>query len=183
LSLICDYTTSVSTNYGSNDYWNKPNNFTRRVGIDEWIIQAIRIPVKALRKIRSLNEVIGREEAADKRVVKTVIWLRRSLRICSGSGRRQWATLCLAIRFQRTIKVRGNIVNFGKIFGVSVDGILNPGKELPNEVTAEEKTTMEQMRLLQQLDEEDRQTIFRLLEKMLTNKKFKDFFQKNLAAL
>jgi len=64
-----------------------------------------------------------------------------------------------------------------------VDGILNPGKELPNEVTAEEKTTMEQMRLLQQLDEEDRQTIFRLLEKMLTNKKFKDFFQKNLAAL
>jgi len=64
-----------------------------------------------------------------------------------------------------------------------VDDILNPGKELPNEVTAEEKTTMEQMRLLQQLDEEDRQTIFRLLEKMLTNKKFKDFFQKNLAAL
>jgi len=63
-----------------------------------------------------------------------------------------------------------------------VDDILNPGKELPNEVTAEEKTTMEQMRLLQQLDEEDRQTIFRLLEKMLTNKKFKDFFQENVAA-
>jgi len=61
--------------------------------------------------------------------------------------------------------------------------MLNPGKELPNEVTAEEKTTMEQMRLLQQLDEEDRQTIFRLIEKMLTNKKFKDFFQKNVAAL
>jgi len=61
--------------------------------------------------------------------------------------------------------------------------MLNPGKELPNEVTAEEKTTMEQMRLLQQLDEEDRQTIFRLIEKMLTNKKFKDFIQKNVAAL
>jgi hypothetical protein len=42
---------------------------------------------------------------------------------------------------------------------------------------------MEQMRLIQQLDEEDRQTIFRLIEKILTNKKFKDFFQKNAAAL
>ena len=35
---------------------------------------------------------------------------------------------------------------------------------------------------LQQLKEEDKQTIFQLLEKMLTNKKFKDFFQKNAAA-
>jgi len=49
-------------------------------------------------------------------------------------------------------------------------------------VTDEYKTTAEQMRLLQQLDEEDRQTIFRLIEKMLTNKKFKDFFQGNVAA-
>ena len=63
-----------------------------------------------------------------------------------------------------------------------MDDILNPGKELPNEVTAVDKTTAEQMRLVQQLDEEDRQTIFRLLEKMLINKKFKDFFQENVAA-
>jgi hypothetical protein len=72
---------------------------------------------------------------------------------------------------------------FGKIFGVSVDGFLNPGKEPLKEVTAEDKTTMEQMRLLQQLDEEDRQTIFRLIEKILTNKKLNDFFQENLEAL
>jgi len=64
-----------------------------------------------------------------------------------------------------------------------VDDILNLDKELPKEVTDEYKTTAEQMRLLQQLDEEDRQTIFRLIEKMLNNKKFKDFFQKNVAAL
>jgi hypothetical protein len=47
----------------------------------------------------------------------------------------------------------------------------------------EDKTTIEQMRLIEQLDEEDKQTIFRLIEKMLTNKKFKEFFQKNVAAL
>jgi hypothetical protein len=39
------------------------------------------------------------------------------------------------------------------------------------------------MRLIEQLDEDDKQTIFRLIEKMLTNKKFKEFFQKNVAAL
>lgn len=33
------------------------------------------------------------------------------------------------------------------------------------------------------LDEGNRQTIFRLIDKMLTNKKLKDFFQKNIAAL
>lgn len=47
----------------------------------------------------------------------------------------------------------------------------------------EDKTATEQMRLIQQLDDEDKQTIFRLIEKMLTNKKFKDFFAKNVAAL
>jgi len=39
------------------------------------------------------------------------------------------------------------------------------------------------MRLIGQLDDYDKQTIFRLIEKMITNKKFKEFFQKNVAAL
>jgi hypothetical protein len=38
-------------------------------------------------------------------------------------------------------------------------------------------------RLIQQLDEGDKQTITKLIDKKLTNKKFKDFFQKNIAAL
>jgi len=46
-------------------------------------------------------------------------------------------------------------------------------------VVIEDKTTVEQMRLIQQLDEDDKQTIFKLIDKMLTNKKFKDFFQTN----
>jgi hypothetical protein len=36
---------------------------------------------------------------------------------------------------------------------------------------------------LRQLGEDDKQTIFKLIDKMLTNKKFKDFFQKNVATL
>ena len=70
-----------------------------------------------------------------------------------------------------------------KIFGVSVDGFLNPGKEPPKEVTVEDKTTMEQLRLIQQLDDEDKHVIFKMIDTMLTKKKFKDFFQKKVAAL
>ena len=54
---------------------------------------------------------------------------------------------------------------------------------IPKEVILVDKTELEQIRLLQQLEEEDKQTIFRLVEKMLTNKKFKDFFAKNAVAL
>ena len=54
---------------------------------------------------------------------------------------------------------------------------------IPKEVILVDKTELEQTRLLQQLEDEDKQTIFRLVEKMLTNKKFKDFFAKNAAAL
>jgi hypothetical protein len=33
------------------------------------------------------------------------------------------------------------------------------------------------------LDEEDKNTVLKIIDKMLTNKKFKDFFDKNLATL
>ena len=39
------------------------------------------------------------------------------------------------------------------------------------------------MKFILQLDDEDKQTILLLIVKMLTNKKFKDFFQKNVATL
>ena len=70
-----------------------------------------------------------------------------------------------------------------QLLNMTTDQILNYDDKIPKKVVIEDKTTMEQMRIIQQLDEEDKQTFFRLIEKMLTNKKFKDFFQKNVAAL
>jgi transcriptional regulator with XRE-family HTH domain len=70
-----------------------------------------------------------------------------------------------------------------QLFNMTTDQIINYDGKIPQEVVIEDKTATEQMRLIQQLDAEDKQTIFRLIEKMLTNKKFKDFFQKNMAAL
>lgn len=69
------------------------------------------------------------------------------------------------------------------LFNMSTDQIINYDGKVPREVVIEDKTAVEQMRLIQQLDEEDKQTIFKLIEKMLTNKKFKDFFAKNMATL
>lgn len=66
---------------------------------------------------------------------------------------------------------------------MTTDQIINYDGKVPKEVVMEDKTAVEQMRLLQQLDEEDKQNIFKIIDKMLTTKKFKDFFQKNVAAL
>ncbi|MFN0082703.1 MAG: helix-turn-helix domain-containing protein [Ferruginibacter sp.] len=70
-----------------------------------------------------------------------------------------------------------------QLFNMSTDQIINYDGKMPKEVVIEDKTAVEQMRLIQQLEEEDKQTIFKLIDKMLTNKKFKDFFAKNVAAL
>ena len=70
-----------------------------------------------------------------------------------------------------------------QLFNLTTDQIINYDGKRPKEVVIEDKTAVEQMRLIQQLDEEDKQTIFKLIDKVLTNKKFKDFFNKNIAAL
>lgn len=54
---------------------------------------------------------------------------------------------------------------------------------MATEVTLEDKTANEQVRLIAELDEKDKSIIFGMIETMLTKKKFKDFFQKNAATL
>lgn len=70
-----------------------------------------------------------------------------------------------------------------QLFNMMTDQIINYDGKMPKEVVIEDKTAVEQMHLIQQLDEDDKKTIFKLIDKMLTNKKFKDFFNKNVAAL
>lgn len=70
-----------------------------------------------------------------------------------------------------------------KLYHLTVDGIINLDGDVPKEVTIENEPAVEQLHLLQQLDEEDKQTVFKIIDTMLTKKKFKDFFQKNVAVL
>jgi transcriptional regulator with XRE-family HTH domain len=70
-----------------------------------------------------------------------------------------------------------------KLFGITVDELINPEDKTPKEVVIEDKTALEQVRLIAELDEKDKSLIFSIIETMLTKKKFKDFFAKNVAAL
>ena len=70
-----------------------------------------------------------------------------------------------------------------KLFDMSVDQILNYEGDLPKEVTVKDKKGFEQLNMINQLDEEDKTTVFKIIDTMLTKKKFKDFFNKNVAAL
>lgn len=69
------------------------------------------------------------------------------------------------------------------LFEVTVDYIIEPNTNLPKEVIIEDKTLNEKLRLIDQLDEEDKNMVFRMIDKMLTSKKFKEFFDKNMASL
>ena len=57
------------------------------------------------------------------------------------------------------------------------------GIHIPKEVSIEDKTTVEQIKLIQELDQEEKNMVFKMIETFLTKKKFKDFFNKNIAAL
>jgi transcriptional regulator with XRE-family HTH domain len=70
-----------------------------------------------------------------------------------------------------------------KLYGISIDAVVHMEGEVPKEIVIEDKTTSEQMRLIQELDEKDKSIILSIIDTMLTKKKFKDFFQKNVAAL
>ncbi|MEX2410146.1 MAG: hypothetical protein WD607_02035 [Candidatus Paceibacterota bacterium] len=57
------------------------------------------------------------------------------------------------------------------------------GDDIPKEISLENKTTVEQVKLIQELDLEEKNMVFKMIETFLTKKKFKDFFNKNIAAL
>ena len=72
---------------------------------------------------------------------------------------------------------------WGQLFDMTTEKIINYDGAIPQEITLEDKSEVEQIKLIQQLEDDDKQTIFKLVDKMLTNKKFKDFFAKNVATL
>jgi transcriptional regulator with XRE-family HTH domain len=79
----------------------------------------------------------------------------------------------------REVKV-AELIKLSSLFDMSIDQIVNYYGVMPTEVTIEDKSAIEQMKLISQLDEEDKQTIFKLIDKMLTNNKFRAFFQENI---
>lgn len=70
-----------------------------------------------------------------------------------------------------------------RYFGMTIDQIVNFDGAVPQEVTIEDKTMMEQIKMIQELEPEEKTMVFKMVDTFLTKKKFKDFFQKNIATL
>ena len=75
------------------------------------------------------------------------------------------------------------IDKIAKLFGMTVDEIIHYEGKIPKEVKLKDKSTTEKIQLIDQLEDEDKKAILRIIEGMLTKTKFKDFFQKNVAIL
>ena len=81
---------------------------------------------------------------------------------------------------EASVELLDKLANF---YGLSIDQIVHMDKDIPKEITLEDKTAVEQVRLISELEEKDKNIVFGIIETMLTKKKFKDFFQKNVATL
>lgn len=66
------------------------------------------------------------------------------------------------------------------LFNLTADQILNYDNIVPEDVTVQDKPDLEKINLINQLEEEDKETVFKIIDTMLTKKKFKDFFNKNI---
>ena len=76
-----------------------------------------------------------------------------------------------------------SVNKIAKYFGMTIDQLVNFDGNIPDEVTIEDKSLLEQVKLIAQLEEEEKSMVFKMIDTFLTKKKFKDFFQKNIAAL
>jgi transcriptional regulator with XRE-family HTH domain len=72
------------------------------------------------------------------------------------------------------------LVLIAQLFEMTVDEVINFNDGLPKPVTLKDKTNNEQQQLFDGLDEEDKETVFKIVDKMLTTKKFNNFFQEHL---
>ncbi len=70
-----------------------------------------------------------------------------------------------------------------KYFGMTIDKLVNFNGKMPDDVTVEDKSLMEQVKLIAELEPEEKSMVFKMIDTFLTKKKFKDFFAKNIAAL
>lgn len=68
-------------------------------------------------------------------------------------------------------------------FGITIDELVHLGNDLPEEIHIQDKAAAEQLKLIQELDEDDKSVVFKMVDTFIAKKKMKDFFQKNVASL
>ncbi len=69
------------------------------------------------------------------------------------------------------------------LFNITLDELVHLDEDIPKEVSIEDKTTVKQIKLIQELDQKEKSMVFKMIETFLTKKKIKYVFKKNFAAL
>lgn len=85
---------------------------------------------------------------------------------------------------QQEIPING-LVHIAKHFGMTIDDVIYFGEKntIPTEITIEDKATLEQLQLINELEKEEKNILLKLIETFISKKRFKDYLQKNIAAL
>jgi len=77
------------------------------------------------------------------------------------------------------------LILVAKNFGMTVDDIIYFGEKnsMPKEISIDDKATLEQLQLINELDKEEKNILLKLIETFISKKRFKDYLQKNIATL
>ncbi|MCE1168186.1 MAG: helix-turn-helix domain-containing protein [Sphingobacteriia bacterium] len=82
---------------------------------------------------------------------------------------------------QRDISVEA-LDKIAQLFRMTVDEIIHyEDSKIPTSIKVEDKTATEKIQLISQLDEEDKNALYRIIDGMLTKNKFQTFFKQNIA--
>jgi transcriptional regulator with XRE-family HTH domain len=65
------------------------------------------------------------------------------------------------------------------LFNMTTDRILNHGNVIPSSIKIEGKPDFEKLHLINQLQEDDKNTVYKIIDAMLTKQKFQNFFEQN----
>jgi transcriptional regulator with XRE-family HTH domain len=81
---------------------------------------------------------------------------------------------------QRDVSVEA-LDKIAQFFGMKIDEIIHfEDAKSPEPVKVVDKTTNEKVQLISQLDEEDKNAVYRIIDGMLTKNKFQNFFEQNI---
>ena len=72
------------------------------------------------------------------------------------------------------------LIQIAKNFGMSVDDVIffDEKNGVPNEVSMNDKAALEQLQLINELNEEEKGILLKLIETFVSKKRFKDYLQK-----
>jgi transcriptional regulator with XRE-family HTH domain len=81
---------------------------------------------------------------------------------------------------EASIEVLDKLANF---YGITIDEIVHfEDKKLPpKEIVIQDKAMVEQLQLISQLEEKEKNVVYTIVESFISKKKFKDFVTQNIA--